>query len=138
MMSSLIYSGGLKISVKKQVLVSFLFDRLHGSSTLRQTDVMVYMSVGEKHGCVELNGVSPLVGLGTGAFTMGQEALKAASKTVDLLHRVQSLMHNNVLSPRSIEVVLTRIGFPIFFIHLFINVIYECSSSKYSHIVFQF
>jgi hypothetical protein len=90
-----------------------------------------------------LIGVSPLVGLGVGAFTVGQVALKAtsskvakhekacsdnhhdfipfafdtfgflASEAVDLLNRVQRVMHNNIMSPRSMNVVFTRIGFVI-------------------------
>jgi len=104
---------------------------------------MVYGWVGGKHACVDLTGVSPLVGLGVGPFTVGQAALKAASskvakhektcsdnqhalipfafdtfgflapEVVDLLHRVQKVMHRNVMSPRSMNVVLTRIGFAI-------------------------
>jgi len=84
-----------------------------------------------------------LVGLGVRPFTVGHAALKAelskvakhekvcsdnehafipfafytfgflALETVDLLHRVQKVMHNNVMSPRSMNVVLTRICFAI-------------------------
>jgi len=36
-----------------------------------------------------------------------------ASEAVDLLHRVQKVMHSNVMSPRSMNVVFTRIGFAI-------------------------
>jgi len=92
---------------------------------------------------VDLTGVSPLVGLGVMTFTVGQATLKAVSskvakyekacyvnqhafipfafdifgflvpEAVDLLHRVQRVMHSNVMSPRSINVVFTRIGFAI-------------------------
>jgi hypothetical protein len=34
-----------------------------------------------------------------------------ASEVVDLLHRVQRVMHSNVMSLRSMNVVFTRIGF---------------------------
>ena len=84
---------------------------------------MTYRLVGGKHACVDLIGVSPLVGLGVKAFTVGQTALKAASskvtkyekacsdnqhafipfvfdtfdflasKIVDLLYRVQRVVH---------------------------------------------
>jgi hypothetical protein len=84
---------------------------------------------------VDLTGVSPLVGLGVGAFTVEQTAIKVASskvtkhekacsdnqhvfipfafdtfdflasEVVDLLHRVQRVMHSNVMSPRSMNVV---------------------------------
>jgi len=90
-----------------------------------------------------LAGVSPLVGLGVGPFTVGHTSLKAASskvakhekacsdnqhafisfvfdtfgflapEAVDLLHRVQKIMRSNVMSPRSMNVVFTRIGFAI-------------------------
>jgi hypothetical protein len=36
-----------------------------------------------------------------------------ASEVVGLLHRVQKVMHNNVMSSRSMNVVFTRIGFAI-------------------------
>ena len=36
-----------------------------------------------------------------------------APEVVDLLHRVQKVMHNNVMSPRSLNVVFTKIGFVI-------------------------
>ena len=88
-------------------------------------------------------GVSPLVGLSVGPFTVGQATQKVASskvakheetcsdnqhaftpfafdtfgflapQAVDLLHRVQKVMHSNVMSPRSMNVVFTRIGFAI-------------------------
>jgi len=106
-------------------------------------DVMVYGWVGEKHVCVNLIGVSPLVRLCVGPFTVWETVLKVASskvvkhektssdnqhvftpfvfdtfgflasKAIDLLHRVQKVMHGNVMSPRSINVVFKRIGFVI-------------------------
>ncbi|AES81822.1 hypothetical protein MTR_7g100970 [Medicago truncatula] len=36
-----------------------------------------------------------------------------ASEVVDLLHRVQRVMHNNAMSPRSMNVVFMRIDFAI-------------------------
>jgi hypothetical protein len=83
------------------------------------------------------------VGLTTGDFTVGQAALKAASskvakheracsenqhvfipfafdtfgflapEAVDVLKRVQRVMHSNVVSPRSQDVVFKRISFAI-------------------------
>ncbi|KAL6502565.1 hypothetical protein OROHE_024570 [Orobanche hederae] len=115
-------------------VVGFHFQRI---------DVLVYGWEGGKHACVDLTGVSPLVGLRDGGFTVGQAALKAASskvvkhekacsdnqhalipfafdtfgflspEAVDLLQRVQRLMHSNVVSPRSTDVVFKRIGFAI-------------------------
>ena len=87
--------------------------------------------------------VSLLVGLGVRTFTVGRVALKPGSnrmakhekacsdnqhvfipfvfytfgflapEAVDLLHRVQKVMHSNVISSRSMNVVFTRIGFAI-------------------------
>ncbi|MCI60806.1 auxilin-like protein, partial [Trifolium medium] len=51
------------VSVKKDALVNFLTDPLEGRSTLRPADVLVYGWIGGKHACVDLTGVSPLVGL---------------------------------------------------------------------------
>jgi len=59
--------------------VNFLTDPLDKRSTLRPADVMMYGWVGGKHACVDLIRVSPLAGLGVGAFTVGQTALKVAS-----------------------------------------------------------
>jgi hypothetical protein len=67
-----------EISVKKEAPMNFLTDPLEGRSTFRPTDVLVHGWVGGKHACVDLTGVSPLVGLRTGDFTVGQAALKAA------------------------------------------------------------
>ncbi|GJX47875.1 phospholipase-like protein [Tanacetum coccineum] len=51
------------ISSKKEVLVNCLTDPLEGRSTLRPTDILVFGWAGEKHACVDLTGVSPLVSL---------------------------------------------------------------------------
>jgi hypothetical protein len=103
----------------------------------------VYGWIGGKHACVDLTGVSPLVGLSTRDCIVGQAALKAASNkvgkhekacsdnqrdfipfsfdtfgflapdAVDLLQRVQKIMDNNVVSPRSMDIIFKRIGFSI-------------------------
>ena len=92
---------------------------------------------------MDLTGVSPLVGLGSGGFTVGHAALKAATckvvkhenacrenqhvfvlfafdtfgflapEAVELLNRVQRVMYSNIISPRSTNVVFKRIGFAI-------------------------
>ena len=115
------------ILVKKEASVNFLTDPLDRRSTC----------------LCRLDWVSPLVGLGIRPFTVGQTALKAASskvvkhektcsdnqhafipfafdtfgflapEVVDLLHRVEKVMHSNVMSPRSMNVVFTRIDFAI-------------------------
>ncbi|GAU30880.1 hypothetical protein TSUD_15660 [Trifolium subterraneum] len=119
--------GRAGISVKKEAPVNFLTDPQEGRSTLRPADVLVYGWVGGKHVCVDLTGISPLVGLGVGDFTVGQAALKATSskmskhekacsdnqhvfipfafdtfgflapEAVTLLKRVQKVMHSNVV-----------------------------------------
>ncbi|GJT11771.1 hypothetical protein Tco_0858813 [Tanacetum coccineum] len=131
------------ISTKKEALVNFLTDPSDGRSTLRPADVLVFGWVGGKHACVDLTRVYPLVGLSIRGFTMGQAALKAASckvtkhkkacienqhvfipiafdtfgflapEAVELLIRVQRVMHSNVMTPRSTDVVFKRIGFAI-------------------------
>jgi hypothetical protein len=88
-----------------------------------------------------LTGVFPLVGLRTGNIIAAQAALKAALNkvakhekvvltikllyylhltlgflapvVVDLLQRVQKIMHNNVVSPRSMDVIFKMISFSI-------------------------
>ncbi|KAF5801739.1 hypothetical protein HanXRQr2_Chr06g0251561 [Helianthus annuus] len=131
------------ISAKKEAPVNFLTDPLEGRSTLRPADILVFGWVGGKHACVDLTGVSPLVGLGSRAFTVGQAALKAAPgkvikhekacldnqhvfiplafdafgflapEAVDLLSRVQRTIHSNVMTPRSMDVVFKRLSFAI-------------------------
>ncbi|KAL7594924.1 hypothetical protein Lser_V15G27684 [Lactuca serriola] len=131
------------ISVKKEASVNFLTDPQDGRSTLRPADILVFGWIGGKHACVYLTGVSPLVGLGSGSFAVGHAALKAAAckvvkhenacrenqhvfvpfafdtfgflapEAVELLNRVQRVMHYNVISPKSTNVVFKRIDFAI-------------------------
>jgi len=72
-----------------------------------------------KHVRVYLIEVSPLVGSREKACSDNQHAFIPfafdtfgflAPKVVDLLHRVQRIMHINVMSPRSMNVVFTMIG----------------------------
>ncbi|GKA31056.1 hypothetical protein Tco_0717361 [Tanacetum coccineum] len=51
------------ISSRKEAPVNFLTDPLEGRSTLRPADILVFGWAGGKHACVDLTGVSPLVGL---------------------------------------------------------------------------
>ena len=51
---------------------------------------MVYRWVRGNHACVDLTGVSPLEGLGVGAFTIGHTALKVASSKVSKHEKGQS------------------------------------------------
>jgi hypothetical protein len=68
--------------VKKETLGNFLTDPLEGRSTLRSVDVLVCRWVGGKHVCVDLTGVSRLVGLKVVDFTVGQTTIKSASSKV--------------------------------------------------------
>ncbi|PNX89057.1 auxilin-like protein, partial [Trifolium pratense] len=68
------------VSVKKDGSVNFFTDPQEGRSTLRPADTLVYGWIGGNHACVDLTGVSPLVGLRTKDFIVGQAVLKAASK----------------------------------------------------------
>ncbi|GJT83755.1 hypothetical protein Tco_1058097 [Tanacetum coccineum] len=95
------------ISVKKEAPVNFLTDPSDGRSTLRPADILVFGWVGGKHACVDLTGVSPLVGLSSRGFTVG------SLQAVELLTRVQRVMNSNVMTPRSTNVVFNRIDFAI-------------------------
>nr|GEV21290.1 reverse transcriptase domain-containing protein [Tanacetum cinerariifolium] len=131
------------ISAKKEAHVNFLTDPSDGRSTLRPADILVFGWIKGKHACLDLTGVSPLIGLSSKSFTVGQAALKAASgkvtkhekacienqhvfipfvfdtfgflapEAVGLLSRVQRVMHSNVMTPRFTHVVFKRIGFAI-------------------------
>ncbi|GKA07259.1 hypothetical protein Tco_0686483 [Tanacetum coccineum] len=55
---------------------------LEGRSTLLPADILVFGWAGRKHACVDLTGVSPLVGVRDNGFVAGQAALKAESSKV--------------------------------------------------------
>ncbi|KAL8233842.1 hypothetical protein R6Q59_019942 [Mikania micrantha] len=50
-----------------------------GRSTLRPADILVFGWAGGKHACVDLTGVSPLVGLRDTGFVARQGVLRAES-----------------------------------------------------------
>ncbi|GJT79229.1 hypothetical protein Tco_1053571 [Tanacetum coccineum] len=83
--------------------IMLLTDPSDGRPTLRPADVLVFGWVGRKHAYVDLTGVSPLLGLSS----------RVLQRAVELLSRVQRVMHNNVMTPRSTDVVFKRIGFAI-------------------------
>jgi hypothetical protein len=64
------------ISVNKEAPVNFLIDPQKGRSTLRPANIVVYGWVGGKHACVNLTGVSPLVGLGVGTLLSDEQPSK--------------------------------------------------------------
>ncbi|GJS89980.1 hypothetical protein Tco_0772616 [Tanacetum coccineum] len=114
-----------------------------GTSTLRPDDVLVFGCVGGKHVCVDLTGLSSLVGLSSWGFTVGRAVLKSASckvtkhekaciknqhvfipfafdifgflapEAVELLNIVQRVMNSNVMTSRSTNVVFHKISFAI-------------------------
>ncbi|KAL7616032.1 hypothetical protein Lser_V15G02805 [Lactuca serriola] len=131
------------VSAKKEAPVNFLTGPIEGRSTLIPADILIFGWVRGKHACVDLTGVSPLVGLRAAGFTAGHAALKVAigkvtkhersclenqhvfipfafdtfgflaPDVVELLKRVQRIMHSNVISPRSLDVFFKRINFTI-------------------------
>ncbi|GKC61820.1 hypothetical protein Tco_1089418 [Tanacetum coccineum] len=86
------------ISSKKEAPVKFLTDPLEGRSTLRPADILVFGWAGGKHACVDLTGVSPLVGLRDNGFVAGQVALKAESSKV-AKHEKACLENQHVFIP---------------------------------------
>ncbi|GJW02263.1 Ras-related protein Rab11D, partial [Tanacetum coccineum] len=73
-------------------------DPLEGRSTLRPADILVFGWAGGKHACVDLTGVSPLVGLRDNGFVAGQAALKAESIKV-AKHEKACLENQHVFIP---------------------------------------
>ncbi|GKB67143.1 ankyrin repeat-containing domain, PGG domain protein [Tanacetum coccineum] len=57
------------ISAKKEAPVNYLTNPSDERSTLRPADVLVFGRFERKHACVDLTGVSPLVGLSSRGFT---------------------------------------------------------------------
>nr|GEU29144.1 putative exostosin-like protein [Tanacetum cinerariifolium] len=86
------------ISFKKEASVNFLTDPLERRSTLRPADILVFGWAGGKHACVDLTGVSPLVGLRDNGFVAGQAALKAESSKV-AKHEKACLENQHVFIP---------------------------------------
>ncbi|KAJ0763814.1 putative exostosin [Helianthus annuus] len=58
-------------------------DPMEGRSTLRPADLLVFGWAMGKHACMDLTGLSPLVGLRKNGFVAGQVVRKAESKKVD-------------------------------------------------------
>nr|GEY47326.1 putative exostosin-like protein [Tanacetum cinerariifolium] len=116
---------------------------LEGRSTLRPADILVFGWAGGKHACVDLTGVSPLVGFRENGFVAGQAALKAESskvakhekaclenqhvfipfafdtfgflapETEKFLNRVQRVVQSNCSTPKTQNFIFSRIGFAI-------------------------
>ncbi|KAJ0580090.1 putative exostosin [Helianthus annuus] len=131
------------ISAKKEAPVNFLTDPLEGRSTLRPADILVFGWEGGKHVCVDLTGVSPLVGLRDHGFMAGQAITKAeaakvakhekacienqhvfvpfafdtfgalAPDAVRFLKRVQQVVSSNTAHVKGQNFVFSRVGFAI-------------------------
>ncbi|KAL8253466.1 hypothetical protein R6Q59_037159 [Mikania micrantha] len=131
------------IYAKKEAPVNFLTDPLEARSTLRPVDILVFGWEGGKHSCVDVTGMSHLVGLRDTGFVAGQAALKAESgkvakheksclenqhvftpfsfdtfgflapEAVNFLNRAQKVMNSNITAPRTKKIVFSRIGFAI-------------------------
>nr|GEV30753.1 auxilin-like protein [Tanacetum cinerariifolium] len=127
------------ISAKKEERVNFSIDSSDGRTTLRQTDILVFGSVRGKYVCVDLNEVSPLVGLSSKGFTVGHATLKIAlckvkkhakacmktqhmfipfafnasgflaPEALEIVSRVQRIMNSNVMTYRSTNGVLEKL-----------------------------
>ena len=131
------------ISAKKEAPVNFLTDPLEGRSTLRPADILVFGWEGGKHACVDLTGVSPLVGLRDHGFVAGHAITKAeagkvakhekacienqhvfvpfafdtfgalAPDAVRFLKRVQQVVSSNTAHVKGQNFVFSRVGFAI-------------------------
>jgi hypothetical protein len=131
------------IPATKEAPVNFLTPPGENRSTLRPADVLIYSWDRGKRVCVDLTGVSPLVGFGSGVFVVGQAAAKAAeakvakhekactenqhgfspfafdtfgflaSEAVVLLRRIQKFVNRNLATASSAEYVFRRVGFAI-------------------------
>lgn len=66
--------------MKKEVFVILLADPQEERSTLRSANDLVYDWIGEKHACVNMTRVYPLVGPNIENFTMGQTTLEVCLK----------------------------------------------------------
>jgi hypothetical protein len=78
---------------------------------------MVYGWVRGKHACVDLTGVSPLVGLGVGDFTVGRAAIKVVSSK--MVKHDKACFDNQYV-----------------FISFAFNIIYHCISSSVMQVIF--
>ncbi|XP_076901857.1 uncharacterized protein LOC143556417 [Bidens hawaiensis] len=130
------------ISAKKEAPVNFLTDPLDRRSTLRPADILVFGWEKGKHACVDLTGVSPLVGLRDHGFVVGHAINKAEAgkvakhekaclenqhvfipfafdtfgalgpDAVQFLKRVQQVVSSNSAHAKG-NVVFSRVGFAI-------------------------
>nr|GEW31748.1 putative reverse transcriptase domain-containing protein [Tanacetum cinerariifolium] len=99
------------ISAKKEAPVNFLTDLTDGRSTLRPADVLTALKAASskvtkhKKACIENKHVFIPFAFDTFGFL--------TPEAVELLSRVQRVMHSNVMTPKSLYVVFKRIGFAI-------------------------
>ena len=119
------------IFVKKEATMNFLTDPQDGRSTLRPADILVFGWIGGKLGSLLLLVLGVRVSqLGIACKVVKHENACIANEyvfvpfafdtfgflapeAVELLNRVQRVMHSNVISPRSTNVVFKRTRFAI-------------------------
>ena len=131
------------ISAKKEAPVNFLTDPKDGRSSLRPADILIFSWVQGKHACVDLTGVSPLVGLRDQGFIVGDAARKAeagkvvkhdractenqhvfvplafdtfggfAPEAVRFLQRVKRVVAGTCMLPTAGNLVISRLSFAI-------------------------
>ncbi|GJR92752.1 RNA-directed DNA polymerase, eukaryota, reverse transcriptase zinc-binding domain protein [Tanacetum coccineum] len=106
------------ISTKKEAPVNFLTDLLDGRFTLRPADVFDFLIV--RHAA--LKAASCKVTKYEKAFIKNQHVFIPfvfdtfgflAPEAVELLNRVQRVMHSNIMTPRFTNIVFKRISFAI-------------------------
>ncbi|MFS7925874.1 putative exostosin [Helianthus anomalus] len=127
---------------KKEAPVNFLTDPLEGRSTLLHAEILFLWERG-KHVCIDLIGVSPLVGLRDHGFVAGQAITKGgagkvvkhekacienqhvlvpfafdtfgalAPDAVRFLKRVQQVVSSNTVHVKGQNFVFSRVGFAI-------------------------
>ncbi|KAL5714862.1 hypothetical protein ACHQM5_016767 [Ranunculus cassubicifolius] len=129
------------ITHKKEAPVTFLTLPSENRANLRPADVLIHNWVRGQHSCVDITGVSPMVGFGKGVFMVRDAVTKAAEAKVvkhgnackeahhnfipfafdtfgfldteaeDLLRRVQKITNKELAAIGAPEYVFRRIGF---------------------------
>ena len=85
-----------RVSAKRETPVNFSNNATEGRSTLRPTYILIFGWVRRKHTCVDLTGVSSLVGLMAESFKEGHNALKVATCKVTK-HEKSCMKNQHVL-----------------------------------------
>ncbi|KAL5708665.1 RNA helicase [Ranunculus cassubicifolius] len=129
------------ITHRKEAPVTFLTPPGENRVNLRPADVLIHNWVRGQHSCVDITGVSPMVGFGKGVFMVGDAATKAAdaklvkhgnacreahhhfipfafdtfgfldTEAVELLRRVQKVSMKDMSAAGAVDYVFRRISF---------------------------